>query len=151
LASSDGEFGRTTDPVRMYMREMGSVELLTREGEIVIAKRIEAGLRESLYMLSTYPPCVANFLELYDAVEAGEMRLNELIKGFILPEEEIEAQAAAAAAAPVAEEDEEEDEAATGVDPEEARERFEALRVANDKATKAKTEGDAKLALFSEG
>ena len=152
LASSDGEFGRTTDPVRMYMREMGSVELLTREGEIVIAKRIEAGLRESLYMLSTYPPCVANFLELYDAVEAGEMRLNELIKGFILPEEEIEAQAAAAAAAPVAEEEEEEeDEAAAGVDPEEARERFEALRVANDKAIKAKTEGDAKLALFSEG
>lgn len=83
LASSDGEFGRTTDPVRMYMREMGSVELLTREGEIVIAKRIEAGLRESLMMLSTYPACISSFLELYDAVEAGEMRLNELIKGFV--------------------------------------------------------------------
>ena len=156
LASSDGEFGRTTDPVRMYMREMGSVELLTREGEIVIAKRIEAGLRESLYMLSTYPPCIANFLELYDAVEAGEMRLNELIKGFILPEEEIEAAAAEAAAAPVAEEEEEEDEedeedeSAAGVDPEEARERFEALRAANDKAVKAKADGDAKLALFNE-
>ena len=153
LACSDGEFGRTTDPVRMYMREMGSVELLTREGEIVIAKRIEAGLRESLYMLSTYPPCIANFLELYDAVEAGEMRLNELIKGFILPEEEIEAAAAEAAAAPVAEEEEEEDEedeSAAGVDPEEARERFEALRAANDKAVKAKADGDAKLALFNE-
>ena len=153
LASSDGEFGRTTDPVRMYMREMGSVELLTREGEIVIAKRIEAGLRESLYMLSTYPPCIANFLELYDAVEAGEMRLNELIKGFILPEEEIEAAAAEAAAAPVAEEEDEEDEedeSAAGVDPEEARERFEALRAANDKAVKAKADGDAKLALFNE-
>jgi len=156
LASSDGEFGRTTDPVRMYMREMGSVELLTREGEIVIAKRIEAGLRESLYMLSTYPPCIANFLELYDAVEAGEMRLNELIKGFILSEEEIEAAAAEAAAAPVAEEEEEEDEedeedeSAAGVDPEEARERFEALRAANDKAVKAKADGDAKLALFNE-
>jgi RNA polymerase primary sigma factor len=153
LASSDGEFGRTTDPVRMYMREMGSVELLTREGEIVIAKRIEAGLRESLYMLSTYPPCVANFLELYDAVVAGEMRLNELIKGFILPEEEAAAlaeQVAAAAAAAAAEGEEDEDEAAVGVDPEEAKERFDALRVANDKAVKAKLEGDAKLALFSE-
>ena len=157
LASSDGEFGRTTDPVRMYMREMGSVELLTREGEIVIAKRIEAGLRESLYMLSTYPPCIANFLELYDAVEAGEMRLNELIKGFILPEAEAAAlaeaeaaKAALAAANPDAQGDEEEDEAAVGVDPEEARERFDALRAANDKAIKAKTEGDAKLALFNE-
>ncbi|MCX4189711.1 RNA polymerase sigma factor RpoD [Methylophaga sp. OBS3] len=90
LASSDGEFGRTTDPVRMYMREMGSVELLTREGEIVIAKRIEAGLRESLMMLSTYPPCIASFLEFFDAVEAGEMRINELIRGFVSPEENIE-------------------------------------------------------------
>jgi RNA polymerase primary sigma factor len=157
LASSDGEFGRTTDPVRMYMREMGSVELLTREGEIVIAKRIEAGLRESLYMLSTYPPCTANFLELYDAVEAGEMRLNELIKGFILPEAEAAAlaeaeaaKAAKAAANPDAQGDDEEDEAAAGVDPEEARERFDALRAANDKAVKAKVEGDAKLALFNE-
>jgi RNA polymerase primary sigma factor len=74
----------------MYMREMGSVELLTREGEIVIAKRIEAGLRESLMMLSTYPPCIASFLEFFDAVEAGEMRINELIRGFVSPEENIE-------------------------------------------------------------
>jgi len=149
LASSDGEFGRTTDPVRMYMREMGSVELLTREGEIVIAKRIEAGLRESLYMLSTYPPCIINFLELYDAVEAGEMRLNELIKGFILSEEE-EA-AAAAAVAEVAEgDDDEEDEAAAGVDPEEARERFQALRDAHTVAEKAKAAGKADLDALNE-
>jgi RNA polymerase primary sigma factor len=139
LASSDGEFGRTTDPVRMYMREMGSVELLTREGEIVIAKRIEAGLRESLYMLSTYPPCIINFLELYDAVEAGEMRLNELIKGFILPEAEEAARVAeeAAKAAAVTEGDDEEDEAAAGVDPEEARERFQVLREAHQAVEKA--------------
>jgi RNA polymerase primary sigma factor len=139
LASSDGEFGRTTDPVRMYMREMGSVELLTREGEIVIAKRIEAGLRESLYMLSTYPPCIINFLELYDAVEAGEMRLNELIKGFILPEAEEAARVAeeAAKAAAVTEGDDEEDEAAAGVDPEEARERFRVLREAHQAVEKA--------------
>ena len=87
LASSDGEFGRTTDPVRMYMREMGSVELLTREGEIVIAKRIEAGLRESLPMLSTYEPCITTFLTQCDAVEVGDLRLTDLIKGFILPED----------------------------------------------------------------
>ena len=138
LASSDGEFGRTTDPVRMYMREMGSVELLTREGEIVIAKRIEAGLRESLYMLSTYPPCITNFLELYDAVEAGEMRLNELIKGFILPEEEETEAVAEEADATVNESDDDEDEAAAGVDPEEARERFQVLRDAHQAAEKAK-------------
>mgnify|MGYP000034593473 CR=1 FL=1 len=137
LASSDGEFGRTTDPVRMYMREMGSVELLTREGEIVIAKRIEAGLKESLTMLSTYPPSISAFLDRIAAVEAGDMRLNELIKGFILPEEEQAAlilAAAAAAAAPVSNtDDDEEDEAAVGVDPEEARERFDALKKANKK------------------
>jgi len=138
LASSDGEFGRTTDPVRMYMREMGSVELLTREGEIVIAKRIEAGLRESLYMLSTYPPCITNFLELYDAVEAGEMRLNELIKGFILPEEEETEAVAEEVDATVNESDDDEDEAAAGVDPEEARERFQVLRDAHQAAEKAK-------------
>lgn len=84
LAGSDGEFGRTTDPVRMYMREMGSVELLTREGEILIAKRIESGLRESLLMLSFFPPCINSFLLQYEEVKIGKMRLNELIKGFIL-------------------------------------------------------------------
>jgi len=134
LASSDGEFGRTTDPVRMYMREMGSVELLTREGEIVIAKRIEAGLKESLTMLSTYPPCITEFLARYAAVEAGELRLNELIKGFILPEEEEAAIVpAAGAGTPASDDDDEEDESAQGVDPEEARERFEALIAANKK------------------
>ena len=152
LASSDGEFGRTTDPVRMYMREMGSVELLTREGEIVIAKRIEAGLRESLFMLSTYPPCIINFLELYDAVEAGEMRLNELMKGFNLTDEEqakLIAEQAAVALAQDADEDEE-DEAAAGVDPEEARERFQLLRDAHQAAGKAKAAGKGDLSELNE-
>lgn len=135
LASSDGEFGRTTDPVRMYMREMGSVELLTREGEIVIAKRIEAGLRESLLMLSSFPPCINSFLAQYEAVEAGEMRLNELIKGFILPEDVLAEQQAAAAEAEQAEGDdsEEDEEDANAIDPEEARERFQALTAAFEK------------------
>ena len=150
LASSDGEFGRTTDPVRMYMREMGSVELLTREGEIVIAKRIEAGLRESLFMLSTYPPCIINFLELYDAVEAGEMRLNELMKGFNLTDEEQAKLIAEQAAVALLDDDEDEDEAAVGVDPEEARERFQLLRDAHQAAEKAKTAGKADLSELNE-
>ena len=150
LASSDGEFGRTTDPVRMYMREMGSVELLTREGEIVIAKRIEAGLRESLFMLSTYPPCILNFLELYDAVEAGEMRLNELMKGFNLSDEEQAKLIAEQAAIALSDDGDEEDEAAAGVDPEEARERFQLLRDAHLAAEKAKAAGKANLPELNE-
>ena len=150
LASSDGEFGRTTDPVRMYMREMGSVELLTREGEIVIAKRIEAGLRESLFMLSTYPPCILNFLELYDAVEAGEMRLNELMKGFNLSDEEQAKLIAEQAAIALSDDGDEEDEAAAGVDPEEARERFQLLRDAHLAAEKAKADGKANLPELNE-
>jgi RNA polymerase primary sigma factor len=136
LSSSDGEFGRTTDPVRMYMREMGSVELLTREGEIVIAKRIEAGLRESLSMLASYPACINSFLAQYQAVEAGEMRLNELIKGFILPDEVVAAQQAAAAAAAEKKgesDDDDEEEDINAIDPEEARERFQALNKAFEK------------------
>lgn len=136
LASSDGEFGRTTDPVRMYMREMGSVELLTREGEIVIAKRIEAGLRESLLMLATYPLCVVSFLGLYDSVEAGDLRLNDLIKGFILPEEdvpEVVPHVPPVAGAKTETDDDEEDEGPTGVDPEEAQERFQVLQAAHKK------------------
>jgi RNA polymerase primary sigma factor len=144
LASSDGEFGRTTDPVRMYMREMGSVELLTREGEIVIAKRIEAGLRESLLMLSTYPPCIEAFLAQTEAVEAGEMRLNELIKGFILPEEENDDSTVDDSSDDVeVSDDDDEDEAAAGVDPEEAKERFTALKQAFDVAQKAEADDEA--------
>ncbi|THK41543.1 RNA polymerase sigma factor RpoD [Methylophaga sp. SB9B] len=156
LASSDGEFGRTTDPVRMYMREMGSVELLTREGEIVIAKRIEAGLRESLLMLSTYPPVISSFLEFYDAVEAGEMRLNELIRGFIAPEELLASEdedddLTSSVDSDDSDSDDDDDDDVGGVsddeedsgeiDPEEARTRFTALREAYKKVLA--TQGDA--------
>jgi RNA polymerase primary sigma factor len=131
LASSDGEFGRTTDPVRMYMREMGSVELLTREGEIVIAKRIEAGLRESLYMLSTYTPCIDAFLAQTEAVEAGEMRLNEIIKGFVVPQDEDDTPISDDDSDDIVVSDDDDDESAAGVDPEEARARFDALKQAH--------------------
>ena len=85
LAVADAEFGRTTDPVRMYMREMGTVELLTREGEIRIAKRIEEGLEQVKRALSMYPPTCSLLLHAYDPVKEGEGRLTDLITGFIDP------------------------------------------------------------------
>lgn len=81
--SPDAEFGRTTDPVRMYMREMGTVELLTRQGEIEIAKRIEVGTRQVLSALAAYPPNVAHVLKEYDKALAEQLRLGEIISGFI--------------------------------------------------------------------
>jgi len=89
LSTVDSEFGRTTDPVRMYMREMGTVDLLTREKEIVIAKRIEEGQRQMIQAISACPVCVAEILALVARIENGEMRINELIDGFveIAPEE----------------------------------------------------------------
>ncbi len=88
LANVDTEFGRTTDPVRMYMREMGTVELLTREGELKIAKRIEAGLNQVLAALSAYPDTIAKVLEMMDKVNSGDMRLTDVISGFVDPNEE---------------------------------------------------------------
>lgn len=88
LASVDKETGRTTDPVRMYMREMGTVELLTREGEIRIAKRIEEGIYQVLKSLANYPETVQLVLDDYASVLTEEMRLNEIISGFADTEEE---------------------------------------------------------------
>jgi RNA polymerase primary sigma factor len=169
LTSADGEFGRTTDPVRMYMREMGSVELLTREGEIVIAKRIEAGLRESLLMLSTYPPCIAAFLAMYEEVLAEEMRLNELIRGFVEPEAEVEEteeeEEEAAEESDDADDESDEDDDDEGsaeeeedsgeIDPEEANARVEALKEAysaylNGKGDAAETARELASNLFME-
>ena len=82
---ADGELGRTTDPVRMYMREMGRVELLSREGEIVIAKRIEEGILQMLTTLAYQPQMIAEVLADFDRVEKGEIRLSDLISGYIEP------------------------------------------------------------------
>src|SRR5699024_1914129 len=82
LVCADGEFARTSDPVRMYMREMGSVELLTREGEIRIAKRIEEGMRQVHNALSRFPNSIAELLQQYEKVEIGEVRLADMISGF---------------------------------------------------------------------
>ena len=85
LANLDAEFGRTTDPVRMYMREMGTVELLTREGEIRIAKRIEEGLEAVKVSLANYPGTYDLLLRHYESFKAGQMRLVDIIVGFIDP------------------------------------------------------------------
>ena len=85
LASVDAEFGRTTDPVRMYMREMGTVELLTREGEIEIAKRIEDGLNQVKYHNAHFPPTIELLLEVYEAYAAGNTRMQDFVVGFIDP------------------------------------------------------------------
>jgi RNA polymerase primary sigma factor len=100
LSTVDSEFGRTTDPVRMYMREMGSVELLTREGEIEIAKRIEDGLKHMIQAISACPTTIAEILDCADRIARDEMRVDELIDGLIgshagkeildeLPDEEV--------------------------------------------------------------
>ena len=85
LSTVDSEFGRTTDPVRMYMREMGSVELLTREGEIEIAKRIEDGLKHMIQAISACPTTIAEILDCADKIARDEMRIDELIDGLIDP------------------------------------------------------------------
>ena len=85
LAALDAELGRTTDPVRMYMREMGTVELLTREGEIRIAKRIEEGLDAVRRALAMYPPTYDFLLRAYEPVKVGQARLVDVIVGFIDP------------------------------------------------------------------
>ena len=141
LATVDAEFGRTTDPVRMYMREMGTVELLTREGEIRIAKRIEEGLDAIRRALSAYPPTINLMLNQHEQVKAGQGRLVEIIVGFVDPNapDEIAAPINPKLAAEAKEEAEDDEEGAaettdeeevldTGPDPEEAARRFASLQ-----------------------
>jgi len=134
LAAVETEAGRTTDPVRMYMREMGTVELLTREGEIVIAKRIEEGIREMLAAVAMYPGAVKQVLDEYDQVLKEERRLGDIIVGYLDPTENVPSAAEVVEAAPVPTEDEEE--AETGPDPVEAKKRFTALRRQYNKTEK---------------
>jgi len=154
LATVDAEFGRTTDPVRMYMREMGTVELLTREGEIRIAKRIEEGLDAVRTALSSYPLTFNFMLNQYEQVKAGQGRLVDIITGFIDPNAPDEIAAPvnpklAAAAAPAEEESEDEeadgggeDEETleTGPDPEEAARRFLSISKLHQQVVKAMAE-----------
>jgi RNA polymerase primary sigma factor len=129
LATVDAEFGRTTDPVRMYMREMGTVELLTREGEIRIAKRIEEGLDQVRTALAQFPLTFDLIFAAYEQVGRGEARLQDLIVGFIDPNEEIADPAARALEAGDEEGgDDEEEEVETGPDPEEVLRRLKKIK-----------------------
>jgi len=155
LSSVEAELGRTTDPVRMYMREMGSVELLTREGEIDIAKRIEEGINEVQSAIAAYPEAITYLIEQYDLVESGGVRLADLITGFVDPNvlsesetaeldefhsEEGEENVAAAEIDDESEDEEDREESASddsdsdnSIDPEVAREKFTALRQQHQK------------------
>jgi len=141
LAAVETDLGRTTDPVRMYMREMGTVELLTREGEIAIAKRIEEGTRDLLHALSCYPSAVQQILNEYDRVQEEEVKLEDILIGYLNPTDDVpEAKPQGFSEEPEKDEDEDDDDdtaANTGPDPEEARERFTELAKQYKKAEKA--------------
>ena len=146
LAALDDQFGRTTDPVRMYMREMGAVELLDREGEIRIAKRIEEGLNEAMYAMAQYPETVAILLEAYDQAREGKKRLAEVVVGFfdpnapIIPPEAVAAiveEEIAAVEGVVGVADEDEEKVDTGPDPVLCAENFAELQKLYDKAWQA--------------
>ena len=146
LAAVESEAGRTTDPVRMYMREMGSVDLLTREGEIAIAKRIEEGLRELMKAMAYFPGSVRHVVNEHSAVEAGERRLNEVLAGYLDPDGEISSPASGPnGSAKSADKDKngasgngsdsDDNENTTGLDPQEVRRRFLQLQKLEKKAS----------------
>jgi RNA polymerase primary sigma factor len=124
LASVDAEFGRTTDPVRMYMREMGTVELLTRQGEIEIAKRIEDGLNQVKYHMVHFPPTVERLLVVADNVIAGETRMQDFVVGFIDPNAPDEIKPPA----PKTDDDDDDEVVDTGPDPDEVKARVRVIK-----------------------
>ncbi|RVU30333.1 RNA polymerase sigma factor RpoD [Neptunomonas marina] len=138
LAAVESDAGRTTDPVRMYMREMGTVELLTREGEIEIAKRIEEGIREVMAALANFPGSVEIILEAYAATLQEEGRLSDIFSGYIDPdeavvpapavEEKIEEELDDEDSDDESDEDDDSEDGERGPDPEEARLRFTEIR-----------------------
>lgn len=136
LTTVESEIGRTTDPVRLYMREMGTVDLLTREGEIAIAKRIEEGYRELLAACCFYPGIVDKILDDYQEVLKEEKRLSEVMVGFMDINDEIPPPAIVQAAQKK-EKNEDDDEQPTGPDPVEVKKRFNALKRQFNKVEKA--------------
>lgn len=142
LSTVDSEFGRTTDPVRMYMREMGTVDLLTREGEIEIAKRIEDGLKHMVQAIAACPTTIAELLAMVDKVEKGEMGVDDLVDGLIDADVGLdEAMAVEAASAEDEEEEEEEEEGDDGA---------KAAAISAEALLKLKTEVLTRFALIRE-
>ena len=162
LSSVETDFGRTTDPVRMYMREMGTVELLTREGEIQIAIRIEEGLYEVLTSLADYPASTEFVLEKFEKIELEEIRLTDVVNSFVDPDADRHAIPPPPPAPPIEvvaengddeekdddaegtdeDDDVEEEEIDTGPDPEEARQKFTELKELYLQARAARDEDD---------
>jgi RNA polymerase primary sigma factor len=153
LAAVDAEYGRTTDPVRMYMREMGTVELLTREGEIELAKRIEDGLDQVLRALSQYPEAVRGLLTLFSRVQNGEMRLPDIMAGFRDLDEmgsdvpdvvrqvaQMESEEGGGDEEQAAAGEDDEEAAAIGLDAEQAAPIFERIQELNDEMVELLTE-----------
>ncbi len=136
LAAVETEAGRTTDPVRMYMREMGTVELLTREGEIAIAKRIEEGIRDVLSALAYYPGTCEYLLETY-AEATREDRLSDLLVGYLDPTDHVPQAAQVQPGVQAEKKDDDEDDEPKGPDPVEAKKRFTKLKRAHGKAMKS--------------
>ncbi len=160
LSTVDSDFGRTTDPVRMYMREMGSVELLTREGEIEIAKRIEDGLKHMVQAISACPTTITEILNLAAKVERDEMRVDELVDGLLNADGEIEEELPAEEAVAAVEEelDEEDDEDAGAAVAAanlaqlkaDAMVRFDTIRGAFDKMQQALAKKNSKAKGYAE-
>ena len=146
LATVESEIGRTTDPVRMYMREMGTVELLTREGEIEIAKRIEDGINQVQCSVAEYPEAITYLLDQWDLYEAEEIRLSDIISGFVDPNEADDVGPTATHVGSELteeqlddeddEDDDEDEEDDNSIDPEFAREKFSELRTQYDATRK---------------
>ncbi|MCG2581287.1 MAG: RNA polymerase sigma factor RpoD, partial [Marinobacter sp.] len=143
LAAVETDAGRTTDPVRMYMREMGTVELLTREGEIVIAKRIEEGIRDVMAAVAHFPGTAGTVLQAYERIIENEGRINDIVTGFLDPDD---AEPFMGEETPVEssndsdssdDDDDSEEETESGPDPEETRLRFELLKEKLDAAHEA--------------
>jgi len=134
LATVESEIGRTTDPVRMYMREMGTVELLTREGEIVIAKRIEEGIAQVQRSVAEYPQAIAYLLEQYEQYQAEQIKITDLISGFFSDEDDAPLVGASHIGSELSKEQQsasdddedgdEDEEGPKGPDPEEVKEKF---------------------------
>ncbi|WP_189578003.1 RNA polymerase sigma factor RpoD [Marinobacter zhanjiangensis] len=134
LAAVESDAGRTTDPVRMYMREMGTVELLTREGEIVIAKRIEEGIRDVMAAIAHFPGTVGTVIQAYDRIVENEGRISDIVTGFLDPDGaepfmgEDTSDTTDTDTSASDDDDDDEEEKESGPDPEETRLRFELLR-----------------------
>jgi len=133
----ESEFGRTTDPVRMYMREMGTVDLLTRKDEIKLAKRIEEGIRQCTEAVTTCPITISRIMESIDAIEHGEMRLHDLMVDFIDPNAVDEPIPIPKQAGGSDDEDDDEEPVDSGPDPEEVERRFKSLKKHHNALKKA--------------